>query len=43
MSRAHTRVVINYNGLANTYAHLRYDDMCYTFLEVADLATDDEV
>ncbi|CAA2970435.1 FAR-RED IMPAIRED RESPONSE 1-like [Olea europaea subsp. europaea] len=28
VSRAHTRVVVNCNGLVSTPEHLRYDDMC---------------
>lgn len=42
VSRAHTRVTVNYGGLAGTARHIRYDDMYQTFLELADFTTNDE-
>ncbi|XP_022868363.1 protein FAR1-RELATED SEQUENCE 1-like isoform X2 [Olea europaea var. sylvestris] len=42
VSRAHTRIAVNYDGLASTLGQLRYDEMCQAFSEVADLAADDE-
>ncbi|XP_022859242.1 protein FAR-RED IMPAIRED RESPONSE 1-like [Olea europaea var. sylvestris] len=42
VSRAHTRVAVNYAGLVTTPAQLRYDDMCRAFSQLADLTTDDE-
>ncbi|XP_022888998.1 protein FAR1-RELATED SEQUENCE 2-like [Olea europaea var. sylvestris] len=43
VSRAHTRVPVNYAGLVSTPGQLRYDNMCQAFSSVADLAADDEV
>lgn len=43
VTRAHTRVAVNYDGLLSTPTQLRYDDMCRAFSEVANLAADDEV
>ncbi|XP_022888418.1 protein FAR-RED IMPAIRED RESPONSE 1-like isoform X1 [Olea europaea var. sylvestris] len=42
ISRAHTRVAVNYDGLVSTPEQLRYDNMCEAFARVADLAADDE-
>ncbi|XP_022899212.1 protein FAR1-RELATED SEQUENCE 2-like [Olea europaea var. sylvestris] len=42
VSRAHTRVAVNYDGLVSTPKQLRYGDMCRAFEEVADLAANDE-
>ncbi|CAA2969224.1 FAR1-RELATED SEQUENCE 5-like [Olea europaea subsp. europaea] len=42
VNRAHTRVAVNYDGLASTPGQLRYDDMCQAFSKVADRAADDE-
>ncbi|XP_022858952.1 protein FAR-RED ELONGATED HYPOCOTYL 3-like [Olea europaea var. sylvestris] len=42
VSRAHTRVTVNYVGLVSMLEQLRYDDMCQAFSEVADLAANDE-
>ncbi|XP_022856932.1 protein FAR-RED IMPAIRED RESPONSE 1-like [Olea europaea var. sylvestris] len=42
VSRAYTRVAMNYDGLVSTPEQLRYDSMCKAFAEVADLAVDDE-
>lgn len=42
VSRAHTRVTVNYDGLVSTPEQLRYGDMYRAFEEVADLAADDE-
>ncbi|XP_022851943.1 uncharacterized protein LOC111373622 [Olea europaea var. sylvestris] len=41
--RPHTRIVVNYDGLASTPGQLRYDEMSKAFSQVADLAADDEV
>ncbi|XP_022865261.1 protein FAR-RED IMPAIRED RESPONSE 1-like [Olea europaea var. sylvestris] len=37
VNRAHSRVAINYDGLASTPEQMRYDDMCRAFSEVVDL------
>ncbi|XP_022871194.1 protein FAR1-RELATED SEQUENCE 9-like [Olea europaea var. sylvestris] len=42
VSRAHTRVVVHYDGLVTTPAQMRYDDMRYSFAAVANLAADNE-
>lgn len=42
VSRPYTRITIKYDGLCNTPGQLNYDNMCKTFAQVADLATDDE-
>ncbi|GER49990.1 FAR1-related protein, partial [Striga asiatica] len=42
INRAHTRVAVSYDGLGVTPAQKRYDDMCRSFAEVANLAADDE-
>lgn len=42
ISRAHPRIAVNYDGLVNAPRQLRYDEMCHAFLDVADLAADDE-
>ncbi|XP_022883667.1 protein FAR1-RELATED SEQUENCE 5-like [Olea europaea var. sylvestris] len=42
VSRAYTRVAMNYDGLVSTPEQLRYDSMCKAFAEVADLAADNE-
>ncbi|XP_022897778.1 protein FAR-RED IMPAIRED RESPONSE 1-like [Olea europaea var. sylvestris] len=42
VSRAHTRVSVNYDGLVTTPAQMRYDDMCHSFAEVANLVADSE-
>ncbi|XP_022869200.1 protein FAR-RED IMPAIRED RESPONSE 1-like [Olea europaea var. sylvestris] len=42
VSRAHTRVAVNYDGLISSPGQLRYDELCHEFAKLADLATDDE-
>ncbi|XP_022892025.1 protein FAR-RED IMPAIRED RESPONSE 1-like [Olea europaea var. sylvestris] len=42
VSRAHTRVAVNYDGLVSTPEQLRYDDMCRAFSEVTDLTANDD-
>ncbi|XP_022875791.1 protein FAR1-RELATED SEQUENCE 5-like [Olea europaea var. sylvestris] len=42
VSRPHTRVAVNYDGLASTPKQIRYDDLCQTFSKLADLAANDE-
>ncbi|XP_022889311.1 protein FAR1-RELATED SEQUENCE 5-like [Olea europaea var. sylvestris] len=43
VSRAYTRVVVNYNGLVSTPEQLRYDKMCQSFASLANMVADDEV
>jgi len=42
VSRAHTRVDVNYAGMVSTPGQLRYDEMCQAFATVADVAADGE-
>ncbi|KAL2499469.1 Protein FAR1-RELATED SEQUENCE 5 [Abeliophyllum distichum] len=42
VSRAHTRVSINYDGWMSTPAQLRYEKMTIAFANVADMVADDE-
>ncbi|XP_022843170.1 protein FAR1-RELATED SEQUENCE 6-like [Olea europaea var. sylvestris] len=42
VSRAHTRVAVNYSGLVSTPGQLRYDRMCQAFATIANLAAEDE-
>ncbi|XP_022885642.1 protein FAR1-RELATED SEQUENCE 5-like [Olea europaea var. sylvestris] len=42
VSRAHTRVIVNYEGLITTPGQLRYDKLCQSFAPLADLVADDE-
>ncbi|XP_022886905.1 protein FAR1-RELATED SEQUENCE 2-like [Olea europaea var. sylvestris] len=42
ISRAHTRVAVNYDSLVSTPTQLRYDEMCKTFASTVDLAANDE-
>ncbi|XP_022873788.1 protein FAR1-RELATED SEQUENCE 5-like [Olea europaea var. sylvestris] len=38
VSRAHTKVVVDYDGLSSTPAQLRYDKMCQSFASLAEMA-----
>lgn len=42
VNRAYTRVAANYDGLFSTSGQLRYDSVCKAFMEVANIAADDE-
>ncbi|KAL2505205.1 Protein FAR1-RELATED SEQUENCE [Abeliophyllum distichum] len=42
VSRAYTRVKINYDGWITNPGQLRYDRLCLAFAKVADLVADDE-
>lgn len=42
VNRAYTRVATNYDGLFSTFGQLRYDSVCKAFMEVANIAVDDE-
>ncbi|XP_022891676.1 protein FAR1-RELATED SEQUENCE 2-like [Olea europaea var. sylvestris] len=42
ISRAYTRVAVNYAGLVSTPEQLRYNGMCQAFVEVVDLVASDE-
>lgn len=42
VNRAHSRVAINYDGLASTPEQMRYDDMCRAFSEVVDLTASND-
>ncbi|XP_022852764.1 protein FAR1-RELATED SEQUENCE 5-like [Olea europaea var. sylvestris] len=43
VSRAYTRVAVNYNELVSTPEQLRYDKMCQSFASLANMVADDEV
>ncbi|CAA3010842.1 FAR1-RELATED SEQUENCE 5-like [Olea europaea subsp. europaea] len=42
VSRAHTRVPVNYDGLISTPGQLKYDKMCQRFATLADLTAEDD-
>lgn len=42
VSKVHTRVVVNYDGLSNTTAQLSYDKICKLVISYADMAADDD-
>lgn len=42
VSRAYTRVTVNYDGLLSTPCQLRYGRMCKLFAMLANIAADDE-
>ncbi|XP_022866195.1 uncharacterized protein LOC111385998, partial [Olea europaea var. sylvestris] len=42
VSRAHTRVPVNYDGLISTPGQLKYDKICQRFATLADLTAEDE-
>ncbi|XP_022891883.1 protein FAR1-RELATED SEQUENCE 5-like [Olea europaea var. sylvestris] len=42
VTRAHTRVPVNYDGLISTLWQLKYDKMCQRFATLADLTAEDD-
>ncbi|CAA3021759.1 FAR1-RELATED SEQUENCE 5-like [Olea europaea subsp. europaea] len=42
VSRAHTKVVANYDGLSSSPAQLRYDKLCQSFASLANLVAEDD-